>query len=104
MKVGRGEGLQSYELGFPNFYARAVQFSKKWRKWILFLYIHSKFLVLINGAPCGFFENYRGLCQGDPLYLLFVIVMEVVSKMMDKVVREGRLFGFSVGASTDDHL
>ena len=104
MQVGCGEGLRSYELGFPNFYARADQFSRKWRKWILFLYIHGKFLVLINGAPCGFFENYRGLRQGDPLYLLFVIVMEAVSKMMDKVVREGCLFGFSVGTSTDDHL
>ena len=64
-----------------------------------------KFLVLINGAPCGFFENYRGLRQGDPLSsLLFVVVMEVVSKMMDKAVTEGRLSGFSVGTSTGDHL
>ena len=36
VKVGRGEGLQSYELGFPNFYARAVQFSKKWRNGYFF--------------------------------------------------------------------
>ena len=64
-----------------------------------------KFLVLINGAPCGFFENYRGLRQGDPLSsLLFVVVMEVVSKMMDKAVTEGRLSRFSVGTSIGDHL
>ncbi|XP_065630259.1 uncharacterized protein LOC136067847 [Quercus suber] len=45
----------------------------------------------------GFPENGYFFCisMGDPLYL-FVIVMEAVSKMMDKVVREGRLFGFSV--------
>ena len=64
-----------------------------------------KFSILINGAPCGFFENYRGLQQGDPLSsLLFVVVMEAVSKMMDKAVTEGRLSGFCVGTSTGDHL
>ena len=30
--------------------------------------------------------------------------MEVVSKMMDKAVTEGRFFGFSVGTSTGDRL
>ena len=30
--------------------------------------------------------------------------MEAISKMMDKAVTEGRLFGFSVGTSTGDHL
>ena len=48
-----------------------------------------KFLVLINGAPSGFFENYRGLRQGYPSSLLFVVVMKAVSKMMDKAVTEG---------------
>ena len=53
----------------------------------------------------GFFENYRGLRQGDPLSsLFFVVVREAVSKMVDKAVMEGRLSGFSVGASTGDHL
>ena len=80
-------------------------FPEKWRKWIFYCISTVKFSVLINGAPCGFFENYRGLQQGDPLSsLLFVVVMEAVSKMMDKVVMEGRLFGFSVGTSTGDHL
>ena len=36
--------------------------------------------------------------------LLFVVVREAVSKMMDKAVMEGRLSGFSVGTSTGDHL
>ena len=50
-------------------------FLEKWRKWTLFCISMVKFSVLIKGAPCGFFENYRGLRQGGPLsLLLFVIV------------------------------
>jgi hypothetical protein len=40
----------------------------------------------------------RGLRQGDPLsLLLFVIVMEALSWLMDRTVREGYLIGFTVG-------
>ena len=78
-------------------------FLEKWRKWIFYCISTVKFSVLINGAPCGSFENYRGLRQGDLLSsLLFVVVMEAISKMMDKAVTEGRLSRFSVGTSTGD--
>lgn len=84
--------------GFLIYMLERCGFPEKWRKWILFCISMVKFLVLINGVPCVFFGNYRGLRQGDPLsLLLFVIVMEAVSKMMDKAVREGHLSGFSVG-------
>ncbi|XP_050290109.1 uncharacterized protein LOC126728303 [Quercus robur] len=39
----------------------------------------------------------RGLRQGDPLSpLLFVIVTNAFSKMLDKAVRDGLMFGFRV--------
>ena len=79
-------------------------FLEKWRKWIFYCISMVKFSVLINGAPYGFLENYRGLRQGDPLSSLLFVVMEAISKMMDKAVTEGRLSGFSVGTSIGDHL
>lgn len=37
----------------------------------------------------GYFEGMKGLRQRDPLFLyLFVIVMEVLSRMLDVVAKE----------------
>ena len=73
-------------------------FSTKWRQWILFCLSTVRFSILINGSPCGFFGSSRGLRQGDPLSpLLFVLVMEALGRMLNKVVLEGRMSGFGVG-------
>ena len=104
-KLDMEKAFDHVNLGFLMYMLEWLGFPKKWRKLIFYCISMVKFSVLINGASRGFFENYRGLRQGDPLSsLLFVVVMEVVSKMTDKVVTEGQLSGFSVGASTGDHL
>ncbi len=46
----------------------------------------------------GFFGNSRGLCQGDPLSpLLFLLVMEVLSKLFRKSEEAGLIHGFIAG-------
>ena len=56
------------------------------------------FSILVNGNPCGFFRSTRGLRQGDLLFpMLFVIVMEALSKFLDKAIARNFLTGFSVG-------
>lgn len=52
----------------------------------------TSFMVGYNGTVSGFFKGKRGLRQGDPLSpYLFVIAMNCLSMMLDKVAREGGL-------------
>ena len=80
-------------------------FSEKWRKWILFCISTVRFLILINGSPKDFFGSSRGLCQGHPLSsLLFAIVMEALSCLLDGAVLVGHILGFTVGTRSNTPL
>ncbi|XP_072061954.1 uncharacterized protein [Arachis hypogaea] len=58
--------------------------------------------VLINGSPSKLFKMKRGLRQGDPLSLfLFVLVVDVLHRMLEEAVRNGRLSPLLVGR---DHI
>uniref|UniRef100_A0A7N2KWC1 K Homology domain-containing protein n=1 Tax=Quercus lobata TaxID=97700 RepID=A0A7N2KWC1_QUELO len=59
-------------------------FCAKWRQLIFFCLSTTRFSILINGSPCGFFGSSRGLRQGDPLSPLFVLVMEALGRMLIK--------------------
>jgi hypothetical protein len=64
-----------------------------------------RFSILINGRPEDFFDRSRGVRQGDPLSpLLFVMVMEAFSRMMNVVVENELLAGFSVGSKPDEAM
>jgi hypothetical protein len=72
-------------------------FGAKWRNWMYFCISIVQFSILINGTPCGFFNSTRDIRQGDLLSsLLFVLVMEALSRLMDKAVYEQLLEGFAV--------
>ena len=57
-----------------------------------------KFFILINGSPSDFFGSSRGIWQEDPLSpLLFDIVMEGLSRMLDVAATTSQFSGFSIG-------
>ena len=64
-----------------------------------------KFSILINGSPMDFFGSSRGLRQGDSLsQLLFAIVMEALSRLLDGAVLAGHISGFTVGTKSNTPL
>ncbi|XP_075673874.1 uncharacterized protein LOC142643218 [Castanea sativa] len=74
-------------------------FFDKWRNRIYFCISAVHFSLLVNGSPHSLFGSSRRICQGDPLsLLLFVLVMEALSKMMEKAV------GFSMGREGRNNL
>ena len=65
-------------------------FGDRWRRWIKTSVSIVCFSVLVNGSPAGFFGSSRGLRQGDPLSpLLFLLIMEVLSRIMKKTEEGG---------------
>ena len=85
---------------FLMYFLKWCDFSEKWRRSIMWCISTIKFSILINGTPVDIFGSTRGFHQEDPLsLLLFYIVMEVLSCMLDAAAMLGPLSSFSVGNS-----
>ena len=63
------------------------------------------FSMLINGSPAGFFGSSRGLRQVDPLSpLLFLFVMEVLSRLLRRTKEGDFLRGFQASPNARGSL
>jgi hypothetical protein len=75
-------------------------FGFKWISWMRACTSTVRFSVIVNGSPIGFFDCSWGLKQGDPLSpLLFLLIMEVLSRMLKIAGERGFIKGFQVGRS-----
>ena len=76
---------------------KRMGFGVRWCRWIHTCISTVQFSVLFNGSPTDFFGSSRGLKQGDPLSpMLFLVMMEVFSKMMKRAEGASLLRGFRV--------
>jgi len=72
-------------------------FDVRWIEWIMTCVRTATFSVNINGAPYGFIQPERGICQGDPLSpYLFILCAEVLSHMMKKAEQQGHIKGIKI--------
>ncbi|XP_016206725.1 uncharacterized protein LOC107647118 [Arachis ipaensis] len=73
-------------------------FGHKWRAWFMECVATASMSVLINGSPSKPFNMERGLRQSDPLSpFLFVLVVDVLHRMIGEAVRNGRISPLLVG-------
>ncbi|XP_010523549.1 PREDICTED: uncharacterized protein LOC104801863 [Tarenaya hassleriana] len=71
---------------------QAINLPHKFISWISTCITTPKFSVAINGELTGYFKGRKGLRQGDPLSLyLFIMMMEVLSRLLDRSAVEGTL-------------
>lgn len=65
--------------------------------WVMGCVSSSNFVVIVNGEPTKFFKSSRGLRQGCPLSpLLFLFIVEGLSRLIQNVRREGNIKGIKV--------
>ncbi|VFQ88458.1 unnamed protein product [Cuscuta campestris] len=75
--------------GFKN-----QQFPEQFISWVMFCVSTPSYTLNVNGSQYAYFKGARGLRQGDPMSpLLFVLVMEYLTRSFQAAVNKGR-FGF----------
>jgi hypothetical protein len=80
-------------------------FGSKWKMWIRTCISTVRFSIMVNGSPSGFFGSSRGIRQGGPLSpLLFLLVMEVISRMLSRMEEAGLIRGFKAGKPQEEGI
>jgi hypothetical protein len=76
-----------------------IQIGLKWEvpQWIMGCVSSANYAFLVNGTPTYFFKSRRGLQQGYPLSpLLFLLVVESLSRILKKACTSGKFKGIQV--------
>ncbi|KAG7563869.1 Reverse transcriptase zinc-binding domain [Arabidopsis suecica] len=85
IKIDISKAFDSVQWCFIRNVLTALNFPQEFIHWITLCITTASFSVQVNGELAGYFQSSRGLRQGCALSpYLFVISMDVLSKMLDK--------------------
>lgn len=92
LKVDIRKAFDTVSWDFVLKVLEAQGFPPLFRTWIQECISSPRFSVSINGELAGFFPGEKGLRQGDSISpYLFIMVMEVLSKLIDRAVESGNM-------------
>lgn len=73
-KVDFKEDYYSISLSFLDYMLWRIEFYGKWREWITTFIFSWSLSILVNGFPIEDISIQKGLKQGDPLALFFLLL------------------------------
>lgn len=93
-KVEMMKAYDHFSWNFLEFVLKEMDFGLKWTRWMRVCISNARFSVM---AHLRVFQKFQGPRAGDPLCpLLFIIVTEYLSRMIDMLVENGVIDGFRV--------
>jgi hypothetical protein len=97
LKLDLIKAYDRVDWGFLRLVLLQVGLSLEVTDWIMGCVTSANYAVLINGKPTTFLKSSRGLRQGCPLSpLLFLLVVEGLSRAIKEKVREKKIEGIPV--------
>nr|XP_025662026.1 uncharacterized protein LOC112757684 [Arachis hypogaea] len=98
IKLDFQKAYDRVKMGFVDIVLEKMGFGRRWRTWVMECVTTASMSVLINGSPSKSFKIERSLRQGDLLSpFLFVLVVDVLHRMIGEAVRNGRISPLVVG-------
>ncbi|KAL4308214.1 hypothetical protein GQ457_01G004750 [Hibiscus cannabinus] len=101
-KIDFKKAYDSVDWNFLLKIMEEMGFGVRWRRWIHQCVSTASISVLVNGAPTERFSISKGIRQGCPLSpLLFNLVGEALSLMLNKAMAVGLFSGIQIGNNSN---